>query len=465
MNAFMVWSQIERRKICEVQPDMHNAEISKRLGRHWRTLNDAERRPFVEEAERLRQLHMMEYPDYKYRPRKKTSKPTPTPKVKENSGKKSRKTSTSSCSSSTSNSSFSGSTSVTHSKVRNDSDSNVQTPLLKRLHSQTSTKPVSRLKVRLALDKRPLDYTPTPPIVTAKVPSSPSCDTPDSPESASFYDDNYHDSGCGISANLAAAAAAAIIGAGTRDAAGGSGLSGPLPPTSSLLSNKIKQETAALMDLDYKTTRATTTKTTTTGYGKDRFLSSVKEGVVESFSTTSSSSSSSTTSSSTSLTNCDVDSLDRSSSSSSSNNNTLRSSTPCRLDHLPFSIKEEPFDSTLTTGTTTICGTSSITTSSTSNNTNTSNRNNNLSPTNIKLEELNSSNPSLADLYSLTDLLQIQPSDFKIDIDMETIATDLDTFETASSSSGSHFEFSCTPDVTDMLSKLENNTAWVDNCF
>ena len=58
MNAFMVWSQIERRKICEIQPDMHNAEISKRLGKRWKTLSDDERHPYIEEAERLRLLHM-----------------------------------------------------------------------------------------------------------------------------------------------------------------------------------------------------------------------------------------------------------------------------------------------------------------------------------------------------------------------------------------------------------------------
>lgn len=32
MNAFMVWSQIERKKMADSYPDMHNAEISRRLG-------------------------------------------------------------------------------------------------------------------------------------------------------------------------------------------------------------------------------------------------------------------------------------------------------------------------------------------------------------------------------------------------------------------------------------------------
>ncbi|CAL8135417.1 unnamed protein product [Orchesella dallaii] len=72
MNAFMVWSQIERRKICEKNPDIHNAEISKRLGRQWKLLSEEERKPYIDEAERLRVLHSMEYPDYKYRPKKRS---------------------------------------------------------------------------------------------------------------------------------------------------------------------------------------------------------------------------------------------------------------------------------------------------------------------------------------------------------------------------------------------------------
>lgn len=71
MNAFMVWSQLERRKIIEVTPDKHNAQISKELGRRWGLLPTEARQPYIDEAERLRILHQKEYPDYKYKPKKK----------------------------------------------------------------------------------------------------------------------------------------------------------------------------------------------------------------------------------------------------------------------------------------------------------------------------------------------------------------------------------------------------------
>lgn len=44
------------------------------LGQRWRQLTEDEKKPFVQEAERLRVLHMKEYPDYKYKPRKKPKK-------------------------------------------------------------------------------------------------------------------------------------------------------------------------------------------------------------------------------------------------------------------------------------------------------------------------------------------------------------------------------------------------------
>lgn len=74
MNAFMVWAKTERKKLALENPEVHNADLSKILGQKWRELSPSQKNYYSEEADKLRDLHMQKYPDYKYRPRRRKAK-------------------------------------------------------------------------------------------------------------------------------------------------------------------------------------------------------------------------------------------------------------------------------------------------------------------------------------------------------------------------------------------------------
>ncbi|XP_060848808.1 uncharacterized protein DDB_G0271670-like [Rhopalosiphum padi] len=445
MNAFMVWSQIERRKICHQQPDMHNAEISKKLGMLWKTLTDEQRKPFIEEAETLRLMHLKEYPDYKYRPRKRTPKniggtgnavTTTTPvtiakttttaaaqsKFRKNMCKKfgntvtvsSRVASaissgtvhvvenrTSAVSSSTSSLLQDNTTSSSSSSSTTSSKSFVRRNGIIQVNRMSPVN-TDRLKYHFTIDTaKDTAEVRVPASVHAKVPTSPTCDSPNSPESATFYDDSplscfevVKPLKIKLLNTLNTSATITVLAdvddddnedgdSSTGTANANAMLLSPGSAASLMSARQIDQQLHQNHNLNNHLSNQSAADLLARNLMKDDHLLVKAEPA--------------------------------------------RPSPSAVAQSSYFSVKQEPMDSM-----------------------------DSMDPSESAALGRVGENPSLADLECLDDLIQM-PSDFKMDIDC--LSSDMDS---GSVRQGSHLEFTCTSDMTDILSHMGVTADWED---
>ncbi|XP_073505323.1 transcription factor SOX-30 [Phyllobates terribilis] len=79
MNAFMVWARIHRPALARANRGASNADISVQLGVEWNKLSEEQKKPYYEEARKLKAKHSKTFPDWVYQPRPgKYRKPQPS---------------------------------------------------------------------------------------------------------------------------------------------------------------------------------------------------------------------------------------------------------------------------------------------------------------------------------------------------------------------------------------------------
>uniref|UniRef100_A0AC35UDG3 HMG box domain-containing protein n=1 Tax=Rhabditophanes sp. KR3021 TaxID=114890 RepID=A0AC35UDG3_9BILA len=78
LNAYMIFTRIERKKIMAQDPKKKMFEVSREMGERWKALNEGQKKPFFDLAKKHKELHqtyLKQNPEIAYHPqRKKTSK-------------------------------------------------------------------------------------------------------------------------------------------------------------------------------------------------------------------------------------------------------------------------------------------------------------------------------------------------------------------------------------------------------
>ena len=70
LNRFMLYSKMERPNVRRMHPDLNQRNISEMLGKKWKLLSPEEQQEYEKKADELKLVHESQYPDYKYRPKR-----------------------------------------------------------------------------------------------------------------------------------------------------------------------------------------------------------------------------------------------------------------------------------------------------------------------------------------------------------------------------------------------------------
>ena len=69
-NSFMVWAKEMRPIVCKSNPTILNTGISVLLGRIWTNMTESQKKTYKQKSIILNLEHKLQYPYYKYTPRK-----------------------------------------------------------------------------------------------------------------------------------------------------------------------------------------------------------------------------------------------------------------------------------------------------------------------------------------------------------------------------------------------------------